>query len=163
VSAATFHLGAKTVHGSGTFAVRWGQRSLARILARLLRLPREGPAVPVRVEIERMGDREVWRRWFADRPYVTRQSRRGPIRIERIGALEIHYRLRSTRHEVRYVQERACVRMGRLAVPLLPHLSPMVTAWAAGPEGDRFFVAVSVRAPLVGPLLSYAGYMIQEG
>jgi hypothetical protein len=163
VSAATFHLGAETVRGSGTFAVRWGQLSLARILARCLRLPREGPAVSVRVEIERIGDREVWRRWFAGRPYVTRQSRRGRIRIERIGALEIRYRLRATRHEVRYVQEGACVRVGRLAVPLPRCLSPMVSAWAAGPEGDRFFVAVTVRAPLVGPLLSYAGYVIEEG
>jgi hypothetical protein len=163
VSATTFHLGAETVRGSGTFAVRWGRAFPARILARLLRLPREGPTVPVRVEIERMGDREVWRRWFAGRPYVTRQSRRGPIRIERIGALEIRYRLQATRHEVRHVQERACVRVGRLAVPLPRHLSPMVTAWAAGQEGDRFFVAVRVRAPLVGPLLSYAGYVIEEG
>src|SRR6266545_701445 len=102
MSAATFHLGAETVRGSGTFAVRWGQRSRARMLARFLRLPREGPAVPVRVEIERMGDQEVWRRWFAGRPYITRQTRRGPIRIERIG-------------------------------------------------------------PLVGPLLSYAGYVTEEG
>jgi Domain of unknown function (DUF4166) len=89
VSATTFHLGAETVRGSGTFAVYWGQRFLARMLARCLRLPREGPAVPVRVEIERMGDHEVWRRWFAGRPYVTRQSRRGRIRIERIGVLEL--------------------------------------------------------------------------
>lgn len=163
MSAVTFHLGAETVRGSGTFAVRWGQRSLARMLAHVLRLPREGPAVPVRVEIERMGDREVWRRWFAGRPYVTRQSRRGRIGIERIGALEIRYRLRASSHEVRYVQEAVSIRVSRLAVPLPRCLSPVVTAWAAGPAGDRFFVAVSVCAPLVGPLLSYAGYVIEEG
>jgi hypothetical protein len=163
VSATTFHLGAETVRGSGTFAVRWGQRSLARILARVLRLPREGPAVPVRVEIDRMGDQEVWRRWFAGRPYVTRQSRRGRIRIERIGALEIRYRLRAARHEVGYTQQGACLRVGRLAVSLPRCLSPTVSAWAAGPDGDGFFVAVSVCAPLVGPLLSYAGYVIEEG
>jgi hypothetical protein len=163
VSAATFHLTDETVRACGTFAVRWGRASPARVLARCLRLPREGPAVPVRVEIERMGDREVWRRWFAGRPYVTRQYRRGPIRIERIGALEIRYRLRASAHEVRYAQEAVSIRAGRLAVPLPGCLAPVVTAWAAGPEGDRFFVAVSVCAPLVGPLLSYAGYVTEEG
>jgi Domain of unknown function (DUF4166) len=163
VSAVTFHLGAETVRASGMFAVRWGRPSLARILARLLRFPREGPAVPVRVEIERMGDREVWRRWFAGRLYVTRQTRRGRIRIERIAALEIRYRLRASAHEVHYVQEAVSIRAGRLAVPLPRCLPPMVSAWAAGPDGDRFFVAVTVRAPLVGPLLSYAGYVIEEG
>ena len=163
MSAATFHLGAETVRGSGTFAVCWGQPSLARILARLLRLPREGPAVPVRVEIERIGDREVWRRWFAGRAYVTRQTRRGPIRIERIGALEIRYHVRAFRNEVWFAQERACLRVGRLAVRLPRCLAPMVSAWAAGPGGDLFFVIVTVCAPLVGPLLSYAGYVIEEG
>jgi hypothetical protein len=163
VSAATFHLGAETVRGSGTFAVCWGQPSLARILARFLRLPAEGPAVPVRVEVERMGDREVWRRWFAGRPYVTRQTRRGRIRIERIGALEVRYRLWASRNEVCYAQERACLRVGRLAVPLPRCLSPTVSASAAGPDGDLFFVAVTVCAPLVGPLLSYAGYVTEEG
>jgi hypothetical protein len=163
VSAATFHQGTATVRGAGTFAVCWGQRLPARLLARLLRLPREGPAVPVRVEIERMGDREVWRRWFAGRPYVTRQSRRGRIRIERIGALEIRYRLRAWRNEVLYAQERACLRVGWLAVPLSRRLAPTVSAWAAGPEGDRFFVAVTVLAPVIGPLLSYAGYVTEEG
>jgi hypothetical protein len=115
------------------------------------------------VEIERMGDREVWRRWFAGRPYITRQTRRGPIRIERIGALQIRYRLRALQNEVRYTQQGACLQVGRLAVPLPRCLSPMVSAWAAGPDGDRFFVAVSVCAPLVGPLLSYAGYVTEEG
>lgn len=163
MSAATFHLGAETVRGSGTLSVRWGQLPPARILARVLRLPPEGPAVPVRVEIERMGDQEVWRRWFAGRPYVTRQSRRGRVRIERIGALEIRYRLLASPSEVRYVQEGACLRMGRLAIPLPQRLSPIVSAEAAGPEEDRFFVAVMVRAPLVGSLLSYSGCVIEEG
>ncbi len=163
MSVASFHLGTATVRGSGTFVVRWGRRSAARLLARLLRLPGEGHAVPVRVEVERAGDHEVWRRCFAGRSHVTRQLRRGRIHTERIGALQIRYHVRTSPTEVRYVQERASLGVPGFAVPLPRRLSPRISASAEGSGGDRFFVAVTVRAPFVGSLLSYAGYVTEEG
>lgn len=162
MSAVTFHLAETSVRGSGTFVVKRGRGLLPGLLAAVLHLPPTGIA-RVRIEIDRRGDREMWRRWFGETPYSTEQIRRGRQRIERVGRLELRYRLAASARAIRYVHERTALRLGHLTIPLAPWLSPKVTARAWNSRREGFFVAVSVWAPVAGPLLSYAGYLEEEG
>lgn len=163
MSVATFHLGEGPASGEGRFVVRRGRRPLARLAALALGLPAAGSEVPVRVRVEREVHREVWRRWFGGRLYRTEQRRAGARRIERIGILEISYRLLVTDDSVLYAQEGASLRVGRMLLRLPRWMAPRVSALAVGAmDVDGFFITVSIRAPLVGPLLAYAGYVDEE-
>ena len=58
----------------GIATVERGNGLLARLVAALFGFPQAGREVPVRVEFERRGSREIWRRSFAGRSFASVQS-----------------------------------------------------------------------------------------
>ena len=157
-----FHLGEASVTGTGRFEVRRGRRRLARLAATLLHLPEQGRNVPVRAAIERNGAREVWTRTFGSRTYTSRHERHGTRVLERLGPLELRFRVSADGDCVRFQQEGVGVRAAGLRVGLPARLGPRVRAYAEGRGQRPFFVRVEVSAPLAGDLLSYWGRLTEE-
>src|SRR5215468_3545115 len=154
-----------TVRAVGVFQVRHGTSRLARILARLARLPAEGEAVDVRLEVTSQEKSEEWRRTFAGRPLVSTQSYRPDgrldgVMVERMGIVELRFRLEVVGGAINYHTVGAAVRFGSLHVPLPHWLSPCVTAWerAVG-DMNQIHVSVNVTFPLLGRLISYEGLL----
>jgi hypothetical protein len=80
--------------GEGTFAVRRGEGRFSRVVARLMRLPRSGEAVPLLLSVEPHGGGERWRRNFAGREFVTEQGEHAAgLMAERAGPFELLFRL----------------------------------------------------------------------
>ena len=152
-----FHLGEASVRGIGSFEVRRGQSRWARILSALLRVPQAGSAVPVRVDIRRHGDREVWTRQLGRRVFVSRQRRLAGFVRERIGPLELQFRVAAETDGVAYAQEKAALCLGPLRLGLPRHLAPQVHARAVARGARAFDVRVDVCAPQAEPLFSYWG------
>lgn len=153
------------VQAVGVFKVRGGSNGLARLLARLARLPVAGEAVSVRLLVTARGDREEWRRTFAGQPLVTLQSeRRDGLLAERIGPLEMRFRLEVVSGALWYKAARAAFCLGPLRLPLPSWLSPRLTAWEKpiGEEG-QIDVFVQVDLPLLGGLVGYSGTLTREG
>lgn len=143
--------------GEGTFAVRRGGGRLARVVARLLGLPRGGEAVPLRLSVEPHAGGERWRRNFAGREFVTEQGEHAAgLMAERTGPFELLFRLTAERGALAYVQEGAALRVKSLRVRLPRLLAPRVEAWERADEGG-VRVSVHVTSPLTGPLISYEG------
>jgi hypothetical protein len=161
-----FHeYGGAGTRAAGTFAVRRGTGTTARLIAWLLGLPPSGEAVPLRLSVEPQADGgERWRRTFAGKDFITQQrAHAGPLMAERTGPFELLYRLTAEGGALAYRQEGAALRAGRLRVRLPRRLAPRVEAWErAGAGGEGVRVSVCVTAPLVGLLIEYEGLVRTE-
>jgi Domain of unknown function (DUF4166) len=154
------HLEQAPVHALGMFRVQHGGR-LARWLAWLFHMPRAADNVEVHLTVTPHHDGERWHRTFAGRPFVTTQYEHGRgLLAERVGLLEIRFRLEVVNGGLLYRQTGMAVSLGRWRVPLPQWLAPHVAAWekpGAGPEQTE--ILVDVHAPLIGPIISYAGIL----
>jgi len=157
------HDSGETVRALGVFRVRRGNTRLARTMARLARLPAEGEAVDVRLQVTAQEDVEEWRRTFAGRPLVSMQYDRGAgLLVERLGIVEMLLRLEVVGGALSYQTIGAVLRLGLLRVPLPYRLSPYVAAWekAVG-DTNQIHVSVDVAMPLLGRLIAYDGILTQ--
>jgi hypothetical protein len=138
--------------------VTHGPGSVARVLARVLRLPHEGSAVDTYLITTATGDGEHWLRTFDGRPLETRQRARhdGQI-VERFHHLEFTFHRNTVGGATRFHQLAAALVIGPLRIRLPARCAPQVIAReeAAGPR--RLHVDVRVELPIIGPLLSYDG------
>jgi len=159
-----FHSGEGGGEGAGLFTIRRGRALLARVIAGLLRFPREGQAVPtclvVRAESDPGVAREVWERSFGGRKLVSRQyAGRDGLLAERFGCLEFRLRLRAADGALHFQPAGSALALGPLRVRLPGWASPAVEARVSAAEGggERLAVQVKVTAPLAGTLLQYQG------
>lgn len=157
----SLHAAIRRLHGEleavrGICAVAHGNLA-ARVLARLLGLPRAGERQALHVAFDRFNTagrlREHWHRDFAGHRLSTWQWQEGDALCERFGPLVLRFRLHADpvglRHELT-----ACRLFG---VRLPRWLSPVIegTEWPVGRQGVGFRVRVVL--PLVGLLIAYGG------
>lgn len=148
------------VERRGSFTIRHGPRRLARLLVRLMRLPRAGTDIPTELTIEPRGRGERWRRRFGDDDLVTWQRPAGPDGglAERLGVIECSLGLEVTAGGLSYLQTRAALVVGPWRPPLPRWLSPCVEATEKpDAEGDFVHVEVQLSFPPLGVLISYSG------
>jgi hypothetical protein len=153
------HTAGQGIHSKGLFRVIHGRHRVARLLARLLRLPAEGENAEARLHVEPAGSVELWRRTFNGRPLVTRQSSAAPgVLAEQLGRLEFQFRLSVRDRALIYQQSRAGLRIGSRLTPLPAWMAPAVAA-SEKPSARAGCVSISVNVslPRIGLLLSYAG------
>jgi hypothetical protein len=101
------------VRACGNVRIEHGCHPLARILTRLLRLPRPNRAARARLTVTVHGNEEVWQRTFDGRRLDTRQYESPESCLaERFGVLEFRYRLDACRGSLLYVQKDAALRLG---------------------------------------------------
>jgi hypothetical protein len=143
------------------FRVRHGSCRLARLLVRLARLPAAGDEVAVRLAVIPRRAREEWRRTFAGCPLVSLQWwRPDGLLAERVGLLELRYRLKICEGALLYEPAGTALCLGPLLIPLPRWLGPCVSAREMpGADKNQTHVAVDVRTPWLGLLLAYEGTM----
>ncbi|ATB42981.1 hypothetical protein CYFUS_008460 [Cystobacter fuscus] len=146
----------------GRFHVRRAPGLLAALMGWLSRLPPAGEDVPTRLVVRREGATQFWERAFGGHALVTSQHAwPGGLLAERLGAVACVFRLRVESRGLRYEQVGAWVCLGAWSLRLPRLLSPRIEAEALdAPEGMR--VHVRIGAPLLGPLLSYEGWVCPE-
>ena len=153
------HAEGTVVRVAGTFRIRHGGGRLVRLLAWLARLPAAGEGVDVGLIITPLDHGEEWRRTFAGRPLVSEQYERGDALLaERVGLLEMWFRLKVANGTLFYESKGAALRLGPLCLRLPGWVTPRLTA-REQPEGDRkrAHVAIEMSLPLLGLLVAYEG------
>jgi hypothetical protein len=141
----------------GTFRVVRGNGPVRNTIAGLLRMPRAGENVPVRLEVVVNGDRERWLRHFPGRCTRTVQWANGNLLMERLGLTSFSSALIVEGSRLSYEFQRAWFAGIPLPVWLSPHVDGHVDA---GETGWR--VVVRVFAPLIGEIVHYEGRIEPE-
>lgn len=152
------HDAAHSVRGEGTFRIRHGRGRLCRLLARTLGLPLSSDGTRTRLTVVPTEDGERWERSFDGRPFVSTQWKVAPGLLgERVGALELQFRLRVLDGALVYEQVAAALHAGPCRLSLPARLAPRVAAQETPAGPTRTQVHVTVSAPFFGLMLSYEG------
>ncbi len=140
-----------------------GRSRVARLFARLLRLPKDANQVPVRITIERNGDGERWTRQFGAQAFRSRLERHKDstpgVIVEQFGPLSLRMRLPVDGQGLSMPIERADLFGLRLPSGLTPIGHTRETVDSAG----RFCFDVDIGLPGVGRIIRYAGWLIPSG
>jgi hypothetical protein len=143
---------------AGLATVERGSNPLARLIATIMRFPREGRDVPVRVDFSSSPTGEVWRRTFAGRSFQSTQ-RRGEGRMqgllaESFGPMTFGLAVVTANGGIELI-----VRRWRIfGVPLPRVLAPGGHARESAHDG-RFNFDVEIGLPLVGRVVRYRGHL----
>jgi hypothetical protein len=129
----------------------------ARVLGFLLRLPAAGAAVPVRLEIEVVGDRLEWRRCFGGDTLVSRHCVRDGLLLEAFGPFVCAFELDAGPRGLVYRQRRFGLRLGPWSLWLPRWLCPRVQGRCEASADGPATVCVQIDAPLLGIVLQYEG------
>ena len=142
----------------GRVCVSHGRRVLARVLARLLRLPRASAAADTRLIITALAASERWERTFDGRRFGTRQwvAEEGDL-VERFGLLEFRFRLEVSDRGLSYVQRQVLFRLARIRLPIPRSLAPRVQAREEPAGVHSIAIDVKVMLPCGGLLIGYEG------
>ena len=145
--------------GKGEFAIRHGSNILARVTARMLRMPEAGENVPVSLQITEHPWGEHWLRTMGVKTFPSAQRGFAPGRIsERAGPLEIHFQLKVDKGCLAYRLIKTRLHCFGTSIPLPRWLSPrgMASECPAG-ENGACRIRVEIAFPLLGSVLIYDG------
>jgi hypothetical protein len=146
------------VRAHGRFRITNGTTRVSRALARVLHLPRADAAADIQLTITSDGTEESWRRTFDGVRLETRQFTAAPgVLGERIGALELRFRLEPSEHDLTYRQVGAALMLGAIRCRLPARLAPIVRAREEAAGARRIDVHVHVTVPAAGAILTYDG------
>lgn len=157
------HTTSPSVHARARLRIEHGRGPLARLLARLLRLPRASDSSNVELVVTAEGDGERWRRTFEDRRFDTRQYQAGECVVaERIGIIEFEFQLDVAGGGLVFRQRRASFVFGSIRLPLPAVSAPRVDAREDAVGDRRLRIYVRVTVPMLGPVLTYEGTVDYE-
>jgi uncharacterized protein DUF4166 len=152
------HATESTVRAHGRLRIEHGRSRFARFLVRLLRLPRASDAAETHLVITSQAAGERWLRTFDDRRLDTRQYQAGDCELaERIGILELRFRLEASEGSLLFRQLEAALLFGSVRLRLPAPWSPRVEAREDPAGAHQIRVHVRVALPALGPVLTYDG------
>lgn len=148
-------------HLAGRVDVKCNQTLAGRLLLRLLGLPRPGEDLEARILLEPSGEGERWHRRFGRDSFSSRVTpdRQTPGRIiETMGGVSAVIALQTIPDGLRW----EVTSLSFLGVPLPRAIAPKTQATERQIDG-RYRFEVSIRLPLLGPLISYQGWLQPAG
>lgn len=138
---------------AGEGSVVRGKHPLARLMGWIVRFPPTG-TYPLHVSFAERGSAETWTRQFGPHRFSSQLSQRGDCVVERFGPLRFAFALPSDAGGLEMVLRRWSV----FRVPLPLRLAPRITGreWQ---EEARFRFLVEIRAPMIGDVVRYTGWL----
>jgi len=150
------------VHGddgaAGEGTVERGSNPLARLAGLLVRFPPSG-TYPLHVSFAERNGVETWTRHFGKHRFRSTLSQRGARIAERFGPLRFAFGLPSD--DLGLAMELAG--WSAFGIPLPRFLAPRIHAREWQDEAGRFRFLVAIRAPLIGAIVRYTGWLLPVG
>jgi hypothetical protein len=143
----------------GSFRISYGERRLAKLLARWSHLPQSAVSADTRLKILPEFAGERWERKFDGDLFTTRQWEEGGLLVERFRAWEMYFKLSEENGSLYYDQCAAKLCLGVFRLPIPRVCAPTVYAREISDGQSRVLVSVTVKLPLVGILISYEGHL----
>jgi hypothetical protein len=141
----------------GRANVKAGTSLVAHLLARLFRLPPAGDDQPLEVRFAPRDDHEVWERRFSRRTFVSRQYPAGALILECVGPVTLLLRPEGSGTGITLQMIGARL----FGIPLPSFCVPHIATHEFEADG-RYRFDVSASLPLIGLLVSYAGWLERD-
>jgi hypothetical protein len=152
------HRGGSESRLSGTFEIQASTTKLGRLLCTLARLPTCSGTTRCDVLVEASATSERWSRLLGTWRFASTQLEEGGFLVERIGALDLRFRLGEERAGIRFTQVGACLRVFGLRVRIPRIFAPTVLAFELpGSDARAALIDITLKAPFVGMLVRYHG------
>ncbi|MBN9671560.1 SDR family oxidoreductase [Roseibium aggregatum] len=146
---------------SGRAKVTRGRSLGGNLVCRVVGFPPEGEDTPVKVTIEKRGDREIWNRSFGDRTFRSILKLSGSegtgLVNERFGPVSFDIALERRDDGLHYPVKRGWL----LGLPVPKWLLPTSEATETHQDG-RFRFDVKISLPVFGLLVHYQGWLTPE-
>jgi hypothetical protein len=143
--------------GAGRFQVVRACGGIRGLLARLLRLPPAGDAVPVQLIVTPRGRGERWSRYFGPHPLITRQTEWRGLLLESAGPLHFGLEVAVNNGGMTFQTRRVWL----LGVSLPRACAPDIEAEVV-PDESGWAASVTVCLPVLGRLIRYQGRVIPQ-
>jgi hypothetical protein len=137
---------------SGRFRVTHAPGRLRRLLLAVMRLPRAGDDVDVPLTVSLRGPGELWVRAFPGAPFVTIQTERRGLLMERSGPVVFGFILGVVDGSMTFTMTQFRV----AGIPLPLWMGPSVNAVVV-PNDTGWTVTVRMALPVFGHVLEYHG------
>ena len=152
------HAGSNCTTASGRATVTRGTGFVARIMASSFGFPQAGEDVDVTVSFERSGPTEWWTRAFNAKEFSSRQyegkGRFDRLLCEKFGPFVFGLALVVDSDRLEFVVRRWSL----FGIPMPRFLAPEGESFEFEQNG-RFHFNVVIQAPIIGLIVSYAGYL----
>lgn len=145
-----------TIKLSGTAKVErgWG---LGGLIAAIMGLPKSNPKAELTVMAWHFPDQIVWSRTFDGKAFESTFKKDEDFLVEQMGPLSLY--LQPMCEGGRLVYRLIATQIGPIALPRA--LAPSMNAWESEKDGKYMF-EVSVRLPIIGPMIRYSGTLDLE-
>jgi hypothetical protein len=142
----------KANSAEGVFTVTHDPRILSKILVRVMRLPRAGTNLPLKLEVTTESGSETWIRQLGVSKLVSHQSEHEGYLIERTGPLKFRFKVSESNGGMDFVQDGCSI----LGIELPQALSPIVNAKIT-PNSGGWHVIVAISIFRLGTICQYDG------
>jgi len=149
-----FHSMAGRVNLAGKCEVKAPHTAIGRLIGWLFALPKATAETDFRFELEADARQETWRRHYPSRMMVSRMRVRFGTLVERLGPVDLHFKLRAGNGRLTMLLQGMTV----CGIPCPRFLIPSVLAEETASPGKLHF-NVAAHLPLVGVLAEYRGYL----
>jgi saccharopine dehydrogenase-like NADP-dependent oxidoreductase len=151
-----------SLNTAGLAEIRTAPGPLPWLICQIAGLPRDGSDVPVTVFFRPEGNgHEFWRRRFVDRRYastLSTEERDGKmLLIEQLGPFQLSFHLEPTSKGLVWL----LVTWKFMGVPL-PRWTLLKVKCLESGDGDRFVFDIDFAFPLIGPVIHYRGWLVQQ-
>lgn len=143
--------------GTGSFRVERPTSRWWNLVATLLRLPRSGDGVPLRLQVTPTAHGHRWTRAFDGRRLVSEQWLEGDDLCERVGPVTLQFAVADDGEVISLVSRRMALGWGRRRIWCPPRVVPEVVCRVAAVDGGGHEVSVSVATPSGQLLCRYSG------
>jgi predicted dinucleotide-binding enzyme len=140
---------------AGEGMVERGTNPIARLAGWLVRFPPNG-TYPLRVAFAERNGAETWTRRFGPHRFHSILSQRGNRVVERFGPLRFAFELPSDDQGLMMV----LTGWSAFGIRLPRFLAPRIEAREWQDEAGRFRFLVAIRAPLIGTIVRYTGWLV---
>lgn len=138
----------------GISKVTIGRNILAKLLVRIMGLPREKERIPLKVCFQEVRDVEVWTRDFDGISFQSKQWKKDQFLYEQVSLMTLIFK-------VAYKDHQLCLDLQNLLFCKIPiyKIYPVKVIGREWEYEGKFHFLVRITAPFIGLIMEYQGYL----
>lgn len=147
-----FHARPDGGNAIGTLMVQRGKGIVRALLARLLRLPRAGDNIPLRLQVIAGKNQEQWIRFFGEQQLITLQWNEQGYLVEKAGLLRLIFQLTADSTGMTFT-----IQKNKIGIFTIPSLCMMRVSARATATDTGWNINVAIGVPWFGVITTYSG------